>query len=527
MDLSLTPSNYWLDLAVREILAAYPKGEITVSSGISPSATYHIGHFREIMTADALTWGIRQAGRQATHIHVVDNFDPLRKRYPFLPESYEQYVGWPVCLVPDPFDECRDEHKTYAEHFYREFEAYAKQMGIVPDQVVRSYEDLYSTGKMATNIEKAVAKVDLIKDIFRELSNRELPADWQPLQLLGPNKSFKELTYKAIDPETKTITATDSSGHDHEVSYSEGKAKLNWRLDWPARWQVLGVQVEPFGAQEHGAAGGSYETGVSFDRDIFDSEAPIPGVRYGNVHMLGDTKKMSSSLNNLITPAQALKVMPPEVLRYFVVRSRPERTLYWDSGQGLFNLIKEFATTKEIVEDGGVAEFADAYRYAVSSGQTQTISSVPFDHLVQVYQAARGDDQRALEMIARTGFEDYAHKQKAEILNELKFVANWLQHYAPDSVKFELQDKLPKVELNDAQTKFLTDLAERVEAKALDGPAMHEAIYAAKDAAELKPAEAFKTLYLVLLGKDHGPKAGWFLASLDRAWLAKRLRLEA
>ena len=116
--------------------------------------------------------------------------------------------------------------------------------------------------------------------------------------------------------------------------------------------------VEPFSAQEHGAAGSSYDTGVRFSSEVFGYDAPIPGVRYANIHMLGDTKKMSSSKGNLVTPGEALQIMPPEVLRYFVVRRRPERTLYWDSGQGLFNLIREFATTKEIVEDGGAAEYA-------------------------------------------------------------------------------------------------------------------------------------------------------------------------
>lgn len=527
MDMTKTPGNYWIDLAVVEIIERYPHGEITVSSGISPSASYHIGHFREIMTADALTWGIKQAGREAKHIHVVDNFDPLRKRYSFLPESYEQYVGWPIALVPDPFEACRAEHKTYAEHFYREFEQYAKQMGIVPDEVVRSYEDLYSSGKMAANIEKAVAKVGVIKSIFAELSNRELAADWLPLQLLGPNKSFTELTYTSIDTAAKTIAANDADGKTHTLDYTKGEVKLNWRLDWPARWQVLGVMVEPFSAQEHGAAGSSYDTGVRFSSEVFGYDAPIPGVRYANIHMLGDTKKMSSSKGNLVTPGEALAIMPPEVLRYFVVRSRPERTLYWDSGQGLFNLIREFATTKEIVDDGGAAEYADAYRYAVAPGQTKTISSVPFDHLVQVYQAARGDDQRALEMIARTGFEDYAKTQADEIRAEFKFVGSWLNAYAPESIKFELQDKLPKVDLSVPQRAFLAKLAASVDEHELDGQTMHEAIYAAKDATDLAPAEAFRALYRVLLNKDHGPKAGWFLASLERDWLAARLRLEA
>lgn len=524
-------SNYWLDIAVREILAAFPKGEIIVSSGISPSASYHIGHFREIMTADALAWGIKQAGRKAKHVHVVDNFDPLRKRYSFLPESFEQYVGWPISLVPDPFDACRAEHKTYAEHFYREFEGYAHQMGIRPDEVVRSYEDLYASGRMTENIEKAVAGVAKIKAISLEVSKRELPENWLPLQLLGPNKSFTELTYKGIDTELKLIAGAAADGKIHELDYSKGQVKLNWRLDWSARWQVLGVKVEPFSAQEHGAAGGSYDTGVAFARDIFGYEPPLPGVRYANIHLLGDTKKMSSSKGNLITPAEALAIMPPEVLRYFIVRSRPDRTLFWDPGQGLFNLIKEFAATREALEDGGAPEYADAYKFAVASsaiGQTETISSVPFDHLVQVYQAARGDNKRALEMIERTGFGAYVQKQTPAILSELTFVANWLQHYAPESVKFTLQDKLPQAELSETQRAFLATLADRIEAAGddLDGQAMHEAIYAAKDAAELKPAEAFKALYRVILAKESGPKAGWFLASLDRAWLVARLRLQ-
>jgi lysyl-tRNA synthetase class I len=46
--------NYWLNNVVDEIITQYPKGEIVVSSGISPSASYHIGHFREVLTADGV-----------------------------------------------------------------------------------------------------------------------------------------------------------------------------------------------------------------------------------------------------------------------------------------------------------------------------------------------------------------------------------------------------------------------------------------------------------------------------------------
>jgi len=518
-------SNYWLDVAVREILEKYPEGEIVVSSGISPSASYHIGHFREIMTADALTWGIKQAGRSARHLHVVDNFDPLRKRYHFLPESFEQYVGWPISLVPDPIDACRDEHKTYAEHFYREFEGYARQMGIVPDEVVRSYEQLYASGKMASSIEKAVENVGRIKTIMKEVSKRDLPDGWLPLQLMGPNKSFAELTYKSIDTKAKRIIGISTDGIEHSLDYTAGEVKMYWRLDWPARWQVLGVKVEPFSIQEHGAAGGSYETGVRLDREIFDYEPPIPGVRYGNIHMQGDTKKMSSSSGNLITPEQALQIMPPEVLRYFIARSRPERTLFWESNQGLMKLLEEFAQVGQAVDAGEPHEFAEAYAFAMASKVHNTISSVPFNHLIQVWQASRGDQVRALEVLERTDFSEAVKNESDVLEREFVYVAKWLELYAPETVKFSVQEVLPQVELSEQQRDFLGKLVDAVAESELDGQGMHQAIYAAIDAAGLKPGEAFKALYRVILGKDSGPKAGWFLASLERGWLVERLHL--
>jgi lysyl-tRNA synthetase class 1 len=99
-----------------------------------------------------------------------------------------------------------------------------------------------------------------------------------------------------------------------------------------------------------------------------------------------------------------------------------------------------------------------------------------------------------------------------------------LEKYAPASVKFAVRPDLPEVDLSDGQQAFLAALADAVEAGVAGGQAMHEAIYEASQSAGIKPGEAFKTLYLLILGQDHGPKAGWFLASLDQKWLAGRLR---
>ena len=95
-------------------------------------------------------------------------------------------------------------------------------------------------------------------------------------------------------------------------------------------------------------------------------------------------------------------------------------------------------------------------------------------------------------------------------------------------MKFEIQKELPEVELSDGQQSFVSILADNLEkSDDLDGPEMHQVIYAAKEEADIKPGEAFQALYRLILGRDSGPKAGYFLSSLDREWLVKRLRQQA
>ena len=106
-----------------------------------------------------------------------------------------------------------------------------------------------------------------------------------------------------------------------------------------------------------------------------------------------------------------------------------------------------------------------------------------------------------------------------------QMLKNWLEKYAPDSVKFHVQEVLPNVDLSHEAAEFLSKLADTIEAeKDLNGQGMHDAIYAAAEVAGMKTGQAFVALYRVILGQDSGPKAGWFLASLDREWLVRRLQ---
>ena len=142
---------------------------------------------------------------------------------------------------------------------------------------------------------------------------------------------------------------------------------------------------------------------------------------------------------------------------------------------------------------------------------------------------ASDDQDRTLEIIGRTEYADVVKADAQIIKAELRFIDAWLKKHAPDEVKFSLRDDVQPSEFNDVEQGFLNDLADKVAAAPpdADGAWFHAAIYSLKDSAGLQPKELFGVLYRLIIGKNSGPRAGWFLSLLPRDWLIKRLRLEA
>ncbi|HEU4402422.1 MAG TPA: class I tRNA ligase family protein, partial [Candidatus Polarisedimenticolia bacterium] len=85
--------THWADEVAEEILKASP-GPHEISTGISPSGEIHIGNLREVITADVVHRALKERGAQVILNYVADNFDPLRKVYPFLDAAvYAPLVG--------------------------------------------------------------------------------------------------------------------------------------------------------------------------------------------------------------------------------------------------------------------------------------------------------------------------------------------------------------------------------------------------------------------------------------------------
>ena len=94
--------KHWADEIAGQILADRP-GHHEISTGISPSGEIHIGNLREVITADVVYRALKERGADIVFDYVADNFDPLRKVYPFLDASvYEPLIGCPLSEIPSP-----------------------------------------------------------------------------------------------------------------------------------------------------------------------------------------------------------------------------------------------------------------------------------------------------------------------------------------------------------------------------------------------------------------------------------------
>lgn len=117
--------------------------------------------------------------------------------------------------------------------------------------------------------------------------------------------------------------------------------------------------------------------------------------------------------------------------------------------------------------------------------------------------------------------------EKAEVEERAVYAKRWLDLYAPEKFVFKLQESVPEAakNLSDVQKKALGMLATYIQASEVmpNGEDLHHFLHGLKDSVPIAPGELFKAIYVVFLAKESGPKAGWFLSSLDRNLVIKLL----
>ena len=251
----------WLNTIADELIARHPDGEILIETGSAPSGTYHLGHLRELVTADAVLLEMRRRGREARHVQFVDDLDNLRKIPVNVPAEFEKHIGYPICDIPAPDGSDR----SYADYFLKGLVDACATLGIEVEYE-RAYKK-WRSGWFVPAIELALDNIPKVRKVLEEVSGRQLDDGWSPVQVVEDGR-LKKRPFISMDKIAKTIQYEGVDGAPKTAAYDKGEVKLDWRLDFPAHWFLQNVACEPSG-RDHSTKGGSVETGEHICRDIY------------------------------------------------------------------------------------------------------------------------------------------------------------------------------------------------------------------------------------------------------------------
>ncbi|KYK26328.1 hypothetical protein AYK20_09115 [Thermoplasmatales archaeon SG8-52-1] len=511
---------HWADVLADELIKDDRKH--VLATGITPSGPIHIGNMREILTTDAVYRCLLEKGVKGKLIYVADDFDPLRKVYPYLSKTYEKYVGMPISDIPCPCGK----HKSYADHFLISFLNSLKEIGVKP-KIYRANE-MYKKGEFNKAIQIALDNTDKIKDIIQKISKRELPKDWIPFNIRC-EKCKKLTSTKAILYEYPFIEYRCDCGYEGEVDIRKGGVgKLPWRVDWPARWKMLGITFEPFG-KDLGTTGGARDTGVKIVEEIYDY--PAPKYTVYEFIMLKGKGAMHSSKGTALSAEEMLKMTPPEVLRFLLMNNQPSKHLVFDSGLGLLNLVDEYDKEERVFfgkEEAikGMKDLKKVYELSQPYDIAKKIPlQLPYRHLVTLVQIEeKWSDTKKILLRTNQIPKDISHEDDEHLKQRAEHAKYWLDNFAPDMVKFEVKKKVPKLNLNEEQKKFLSSLLINISKKSWNAENIHNAIYETSEKIKIPIKTCFNTIYQIILGQEKGPRAGYFLSNLDKDFVLERIK---
>ena len=497
-------SQHWADQVARELLANQPRH--LLSTGITPSGEYHVGHLREVLTAEGVRCALREQEAGCQLNYVADTMDPLRRVYDFLdPERYQPHVGKPLCDIPCPCDE----HASYAEHFLQPFLQAMQTLGV--ELEVHQAHELYRDGHLDDQIITALRGTETIKAILHEVTGKRMADDWSPYNpICEACGRLAGTRVTGFDAAARTVSYACDCGH-HATGAVSQAGKLTWRVDWPARWQALGVTAEPFG-KDHASRGGSYDTGKRIMREVFDGQPPHP-IPYEWIGLKGQGD-MSSSKGNLVSIVTLTQAIPPDVVRYLIFRVKPMRRIGFDPGLPLLNLMDEYDNLSGNNRD---ARAADLARITDADG-----IGVSFRHLVNLVQITDGEVGKIQAILNR---HHLPVPDAAALQRRVDFAAYWVDNFSPPESRLRLQSALPEraADLTPAQRQVLGRLDQQLRPD-MDGDAIHALVYALAEESGLAAKDVFEAVYVTFLDRTRGPRAGWFLRSLEPDFVHARLR---
>jgi lysyl-tRNA synthetase class 1 len=513
----IKPTMFWCDQ-----LAGKIEGAQTINDSKTPSGRAHVGALRGPLIHDAIYRTLGAKGVPARFLFGVDDYDPVDEIPYGEAEHFGRFLGAPLCNTPPPPG---SKATDMADHYISEFFGVFAELGIQPE--FYRMREIYRSGKFNEAIDAILRKADVVRRIYKEVSGSERAEDWHPFQAICENcgrigttvvtaYDGKEVTYHCKADHVKWAVGC---GYRGKVAPFDGKGKLPWKLEWCAKWRTFPVTIEGAG-QDHSTKGGSRDVAMACLRAIFGQEPPL-NCPY-DFFLVGGAK-MSSSKGVGVTSRQMADFLPPELLRFLLIRPPPRQPVNFEPSEVyIIKLFNEFDRAHHKYFHDATAQPGDKRVYELSQVKPEPdYSTADFQLVTALTQMPHLDVARELEKRKGAPFTELEGRHLELRIRAARY---WVEHYATEEEKTRLQESLPAraQDLSATQRAFLRILAALLPQAKWEGEALQVCIFNAARRTPIDQPSAFKAIYRVLLDRENGPKAGNFLSFLERDFVVGR-----
>jgi lysyl-tRNA synthetase, class I len=496
-------SKAWPYEEARKLLKRWPDGKpagqpVIFETGYGPSGLPHIGTFNEVLR----TTFVRRAYEEITGgaptrlIAFSDDMDGLRKVPDNVPnqEMLAGHLSKPLTRIPDPFGT----HESFAHHNNAMLRRFLDRFGF--DYDFLSATDCYASGRFDDVIRKVLTAWDAIMGVMLPTLREDRRKTYSPVLPVSPSTGrVLQVPVEVVDAEAGLIAFHDEDGSRVRQSAFGGMAKLQWKVDWAARWVALGVDYEMAG------------------KDLIDSvvqSGKIARVLGGrppegfNYEMFLDEKgeKISKSKGNGLSLEEWLRYGSEESLAFYIYRE-PRKAKSLHIGV-IPRAVDEYWQFRANYSAQPIEQKLGNPVHHIHAGKVpETTLPVTYGLLLNLVSLPGLQDRD----VAWKFVQRYAPGTSPQSHPELDRLIGLAVNYARDFVVPTLKRRAP-TEMEAAALRDLDEELAKLPPDA-DGEVIQHAVF---EVGKRHPFESlrgwFQALYETLLGSGQGPRMGSFIA---------------
>jgi lysyl-tRNA synthetase, class I len=473
------------------------KGKITLQTGYGPSGLPHIGTFAEVARTTMVVQAIKQFTDIPTEIITFsDDMDGLRKVPDNIPNKdiLEKNLHKPLTDIPDPFKK----FKSFGEHNNEMLKNFLNEFKF--NYTFRSSTDTYKKGIFNDTLLLVLEKYEKIMDIVLPTLGKERQLTYSPFLPICPDtgKVLEVPIVEVKKKEGKIIYKNEDKKIETEIT--NGKCKLQWKVDWAMRWYAFDIDYEMYGKD-------LIESAILSTKICKTLGKQNPNGFAYELFLDEKGEKISKSKGNGITIEQWLDYASPESLSLYMYQN-PKRAkkLYEDV---VPKAVDEYLTCiDKFDEEEDKGKLLNPVWHIHAGNPPKEKSIMPFSVLLNLVGTSNATDKDVLWKFIK--------KYKKEIIISEHPILNSLVEYALKYFNDVVKPKKKYRKPSQKEKIALEDLIKRLKnCKETTEPEIIQTIVysVGKDNGYSENLrEWFKAIYEIIFGDQDGPRMGFFIS---------------